>query len=144
MTTPGSSPAHDMARQLLAQAISGATQPTDVGAAMQRVCTRVSENLRRTVGDDGYDALIARALRRTEAAHPAVTDIRRVDDGTIHLDGVLASIGIHGLVAVTAALEAVFEALIDILSGLVGADMVLSLLDYDGPPSQATRGRQTQ
>ncbi len=133
MTNPEFSPARDIARQVLSHAVAGARHPRDISAALQLACTRTSENLRRAVGDDGYDALLSRALRRAEPKHPALAAIRHNYDRRISLDGVAASVDTYGLPAVTAALEALFEALADILSGLIGADMVLSLLDYDGP-----------
>jgi hypothetical protein len=141
MTRPESSSARDIARQLLARSIADSGQPKDVAVAMQRVCTRASDNLRSSVGDDGYNALLVRSLRRTEGEHPILADIRRISDTGIHLDGVVASAETHGLPAVTAALEALLAALVDILSGLIGADMVLNLLDNDGPSSQARGGR---
>jgi hypothetical protein len=144
MTPPESSSARDIARQLLAQSVAESDQPKDVAAAMQRVCTRASANLRRSVGDDGYNALLARSLRRTEGEHPILADIRRTSETGIHLDGVVASTETHGLPAVTAALEALLAALVDILSGLIGADMVLNLLDIDGPSSQAPGARPTR
>ena len=57
MTRSESSSARDIARQLLARSIADSGQPKDVAAAMQRVCTRASDNLRSSVGDDGYNAL---------------------------------------------------------------------------------------
>jgi hypothetical protein len=130
-----------MARRLLSDGVVGEAPPEAVAATMQRVCNRSSENLRRAVGDDGYNALIARALRRTESQHAALSDIRRVAETGIHLDGVVASVRKHGVTAVSDALEALFTALVDVLSGLIGADMVLSLLEHDGPPHDAAEGR---
>jgi hypothetical protein len=128
----------------MADAIAGAELPAEAGAAMQRACDRASENLRRSVGEDGYNALLARVLRATEALHPALLAIRRVGDDGIRMDGIVATVETHGLPAVTLALEEFFTALIDILSGLIGADMVPNLLGLDGPASQPNAGRQTK
>jgi len=65
-----------MARQMLAREIGGADEPAAITAAMQRALMRVSANLRRSVGDDGYNALVARAIARTQPAHPAVIELR--------------------------------------------------------------------
>jgi hypothetical protein len=57
-------------------------------------------------------------------------DIRRSDAAGIRLDVVPAVDG-HGVATVRAALEALFAALVDILSDLIGTDMVRNLLIYD-------------
>lgn len=136
MTSLQSSTAREMARQLLARRPAGGDDPTAIAAALQGVFTRVSENLRRAVGDDGYNALLARALTRAQAEHPALNGIRRVGDADVHLDGLVARVDTYGLPAVTAAVESLLAALVDILSGLVGADMVMNLLDSSSPPRQ--------
>jgi hypothetical protein len=144
MTDLPPSAARDMARQLLDRATKGTDQPDAVGAAIQRLCTRVSDNLRQSVGDDGYNALVARVLRRTEPEHPVLTDIRRVGDSSIYLDRVSAGVESHGVAEVQAAIESLLATLIDVLAGLIGADMVLNLLDHDDPSSHAFRSRKAQ
>ena len=138
------STSRDMARQLLARETGGADQPDTVAAAIQRLCTRLSDNLRQAVGDDGYNALVARVLRRTEPEHPVLTEIRRVADSSIYLDRVSAGVESHGVAAVQTAIESLLATLIDVLAGLIGADMVLNLLDHDDPSSHASRSRQAQ
>jgi hypothetical protein len=130
MTNPESPTARELARQLLERETASATEVADFGAAMQRACAGVSETLRRSVGDDGYSALLARALVRAEVAQPVLTSIRRNGAGGIHLD-VVAAVEDHGPVVVGAALESLLAALVDILSDLIGADMVCSLLEHD-------------
>jgi hypothetical protein len=144
MTDMPPSAARDMARRLLAQETKGADQPDAVVAGIQQLCTRVSDNLRQSVGDDGYNALLARVLRRTEPEHPVLTDIRRVADSGIYLDRVSAGVESHGVAAVQAAIESLLATLIDVLAGLIGADMVLNLLDHDDPSSHTPRSRQPQ
>jgi hypothetical protein len=134
--------AQEMARRLLARETSAAREPAIVAATLQRACMRVSANLRDSVGDDGRDALLARAIARTESDHPALKDIHTVNHGAIHLDGVVASVEVHGVVPVTAAIEALLAALLDVLGRLIGEDMAMRLLDHDlaGPsPDGGTR-----
>jgi hypothetical protein len=125
----------EIARSLLAreEAHGKEAEPELVGAALQRTCLRVSENLRDAMGEDGCNALLVRALARTHANHPALKDICRFNDGSIHLDGVVASVEAHGVVAVTAAIEALLGAVIDVLGRLIGEDMAIRLLDDDAP-----------
>jgi hypothetical protein len=136
MTSARSTAARELARRLLTEEAAAATEPGLAAAAMQRVCTRVSANLRRCVGDDGYNALLVRAVASIEGDHPVVAGIRRVDGSAIHLDGVAATVHASGVPAVGAALEALLAALIDIMASLIGADMVPNLLGADGPSSQ--------
>ena len=114
--------------------------PKSVGAALQRTCLRVSENLRDAMGEDGSNALLARALARTESEHPALKSAYRRHQGGVHLDGVVASVEAHGVAAVTAALEALLAALVDILGRLIGEDMALRLIDHDAPRSRKGDG----
>ncbi len=131
-------------RQLLAREIGAAKQPDAVGAAIQRLCSRVSENLRRTLGDDGRNALMERAFARTEAQHPVLSEIGRIGKTGLNVDDVVAGLEAHGVPAVTAAVETLLSTLADILGGLIGADMVMNLIDHDGQPSKAQNGRQGQ
>lgn len=133
MTTPESPAARELARQLLERETAGTTEVAGHGAAMQRACARVTETLRRAVGQDGYSALLVRALARTQSEQPVLKEIRRNDEAGIHLD-VVAAVEDHGAATVRAALESLLAALVDILSDLIGADMVRSLLDHDDSP----------
>ncbi|HEY5061629.1 MAG TPA: hypothetical protein VII52_08850, partial [Gemmatimonadaceae bacterium] len=111
-------------------------------AALRRVYARVSNNLRRFVGDDGYNALMARVLASTEREHPALKDLHRVGAADVELARVVASIDVHGTATTTAAVEAILVTLADVLSGLIGADMVLNILDPDSQPPRASGDRQ--
>ena len=120
------------ARQLLASGTTGAQEPAAVGAAIQRTLNRVSENLRQSIGNDGYEALISRAFACAQPEHPVLTDFRGDGTASFSIDHVGSSIDKHGVPVTTAALESLLAALVDVLSGLIGADMVLNLLDPDG------------
>jgi hypothetical protein len=135
MTSPTPSAARDMARVLLAGLIDENDAPKDAAAAVQRVWARTSERLRRAVGDAGYDALLTRALHRTQAQHPALLDACRAVRGATRLDAVEAAAEKHGFPAVRDAVEALLSEVIDILSGLIGTEMVQNLLENDGTPS---------
>jgi len=98
---------------------------------LQQTCTRVLGNLREALGEDGCNALLARALARAEREHPPLKKIRRLYGDSIHLDGVAASVDAFGVPAVTAAIEALFAALVDVLGRLIGEDMAARLIDSD-------------
>jgi hypothetical protein len=128
---PSTSP--QLARRLLDReaALLRDSNPEKVGAALTRTCLYVSENLRDSLGEAGWAALLARALARTEADHPALKGIRRQNEDDIDLDCVIASVAAHGVASATAAFEALLAALIEILGRLVGEDMAVRLIDHD-------------
>src|SRR5215208_4667547 len=130
MKTTGSPFAREIARELLERETAGVTDMTAIGAAMQRACARVAENLRRSVGEDGYTALLGRALARTQSAQPVLKDMRLIESAGVHLD-VAGGVEGHGAAAVGTALESLLAALADILIELIGADMARSLLGHD-------------
>jgi hypothetical protein len=133
-----------IARRLLAREAAPGSKgkPEMVGAALQRTLVRVSESLHDSMGEGGRNALLVRALARTEADHPALKNIVGLNEGGIQLDGVVASVDAHGVAAVTAAIEALLAALIDLLARLIGEDMAIRLIDHDAPRSRKGGGAQ--
>jgi hypothetical protein len=95
------------------------------------------------MGEDGCNALLTRALARTEAEHPVLKSIRRIGDDGIQWDSVVGSVEAHGVVAVTAAIEGLIAALVEILGRLIGEDMAVQLIDYDAPRARTSAGGQT-
>ena len=99
------------------------------GETMQRAFTRVSDNLRRSIGEDGYRALLGRAVARMQSNQPVWTNIRYAGLG-IDLD-VVAAVDRHGASTVSTALESLVAALFESLSDLIGAEMARNLLEHD-------------
>jgi hypothetical protein len=134
-----------IARRLLTReaAPGKARDPKVDGAALQRTMSRVFESLRDSMGVDGCNALLVRALARTEADHPALKSITRLNENSIYLDGVVASVELHGVAAVTKAIEALLAALIDALGRLIGEDMAIRLIDPDAPASRSGDGAKS-
>jgi hypothetical protein len=95
----------------------------------------VSKNLRHALGDDGHKALLARALARMQPDHPILSDAQLFGESGVTPDGLAASVNAHGAPLVTATITSVLATLVDILSGLIGPDMVLNLIDHDFHPS---------
>ena len=131
-----------LARRMITRETSlmGDDESRNVALALQRTCRQVSDTLRDSLGDDGYNALLVRALARTEAHHPVLTLVRRLDDAGIHLDGVVVAVEAKGPAEVKAAIEALLGALMDVLGRLIGEDMAIRLLEggsragNGGPP----------
>jgi hypothetical protein len=105
---------------------------------MEHTCRRIADDLRRSVGDDGYAALMVRAFARTRSSEPALKDICRVDGSAIEFD-IAGGIVAHGVVAVGSALASLIASLVDILSDLIGEDMTRSLLTLDAVDDAAQR-----
>ena len=106
--------------------------------ALQRLCTRVTDNLRETMGVDGCTALLARSLARTVSAHPCLALVQRRDGREIQLDGVVAALEIHGYAAVDSAITALLATLVEILGRLIGEDMAMRIIDLEAPATRAT------
>ena len=132
MTTPRSPAARELARRLLESETAGVTDLEQLGAALERTRARVAANLRGSLGEDGYRALLARAFVRAQSEQPMLNDIRR-NNGGVDLD-VLAGVQGHGAAAVASGLECLLASLVDVLSELIGVDMVRALLVYDDSP----------
>jgi len=140
-----SSSSREVARRLLKRD-TGAADHVDAEAAaatLLRVCTRISDSLRDTLGEDGWVALFARAVARAEMADPLLRTGRIVNGRGISADGLRESIRTHGVAAVTAAVEAVLAAIVEVLSRLIGEDMAARLIDHEGLPSQRKRRGET-
>ncbi len=138
MNSPQPSPGSLLiARRLLAREVAAGRDenPEIVGAALQKTFLRLSGNLRDSMGEDGYDALLTRALARTEVQHPVLKDLHGLSAGGTQLDGVVASVAAHGVPAVTRAIEGLLAALIDVLGRLIGDDMAIRILDDSAPES---------
>jgi hypothetical protein len=144
MSSPEPSTARDMARSLLAGLVDANDSDKDAATAVQRVWARATERLRGAVGDDGYHALLGRALQRAQAQHPVLLEIRQIVDGTIDRNAIEAAAEKHGFSVVRAAIEGLLTEVIDILSSLIGADMVLNLLENDGTSFHGPDTRPTR
>ncbi|HWH51493.1 MAG TPA: hypothetical protein VN651_08105 [Gemmatimonadaceae bacterium] len=131
MTSHGSAESRQLARHLLDRETIDVTEESALAAAMQRAYERVSKDLRETFGEDGFAALLVRALSRVQAGSEVLEAMRRVEGSRIHLE-VAAGVGGHGAKAAAEALESLITAIVDILSDLIGADMVRHLLVHDG------------
>lgn len=141
---PRSAPAADVVRRLLDRAAPDRANhtPQEAAAGLQRACTRVSDNLRESMGEDGCTALLARALARTEAQYPALATIRHLNGRGITLDGVADSVERHGVRATTAGIEALLVATADVLGRLIGEEMAAKVMEYDvSTPRRPVEGR---
>jgi len=131
--------AREVAHRLFAREAPPSSDPSAV--ALYRVFADAVNNLRRTVGDDGCDAVLTRAVAHVTPAHPVAAGLRRTTTANINVEQIAASIAAHGEAATRAALEAVLAAVVDLLSRLVGEAVAVSLIDQsaDAPSPNSDR-----
>jgi hypothetical protein len=131
-----------IARRVVARELSphADTGPAVIATALQLVCARVCSNLRDAMGVAGCDALMDRARKRVERDHPALVGLCGQSGVELPLDAIVATVEAHGHTAVTAAIEALLAALIDILSRLIGEDMAIRLIDPEVSRSRLDDG----
>jgi hypothetical protein len=113
--------------------------PELAALALHRSYTRVSDSLRKSIGEAGRAALLKRALAATERAHPALKDLPVLGDDGIRLDDIAASIDRFSCEDVAAAIDALIGALCDTLTRSIGADMAIQLIDDGARRTQRTR-----
>jgi hypothetical protein len=114
-----------------------ATDPASTRSALRRLCTRVSANLRSSLGDDGYSALLGRAFARAQRGHPVLEKLAEAGQSPLDLPSIVEHAGAQATPLVADAVESLLAVLVDSLSGLIGADMTVSLLEHDPrSPSQ--------
>jgi hypothetical protein len=145
MSNGPSQAAREMARRLVAQNVGDLPDSAGAGAAFQRLCTALSDSLRRSMGDDGCAALFERALTAAEMEHAVMRDVRGIGKAdSTSLAGVRESVDAYGIAAVTAGIEYMLAFVIDLLSSLIGPDMVLNLLNIDRPTTHESGHRQAE
>lgn len=130
-----------MARRLLAAETGAHGTPGDAVAATSRVLGQLHEELAIWFGRDGSQAVLARALDRARAGHPALLSDARLEFQGEHrrptLSGLTELAGTHDPVEVTAALVALIAAVLALLGRLIGADLVARLVQQAWPNGSA-------
>jgi len=126
----GATNARSLARELMDREVNGELDAEALSAAIQRAVGRILGDLEGAVGADGLDALLDRAMAQAQRGHPVVASIGRAADAGMPLN-IVTAIEMHGADAARAAVETVLAALVDILTALIGADMVRNLLHAD-------------
>jgi hypothetical protein len=119
------------ARAFLARYAAPSEDPVYAAGALYRAYTVVSTNLRSAVGDDGTDALLARAMARAVEQHPTVGELRRTATANIDAAQLAAAVAAHGEPAVRAAIEDLLGTVIELLTRLVGEGLAMRLIDHD-------------
>jgi hypothetical protein len=128
MASDGTS-AQELTRRLVARATDESEAPDGSALAVLEACERTYRELTRRLGQTGSNALLTRALAQARTEHPVLKEIRIGGSSKASLDGVTEAVQVHGVPKVAAGLEATLEKLLDLLSRLIGADMVVRLVE---------------
>lgn len=143
--TPGAAVATEAARRVWARGAVSGSGPDEVAAAAERVCAQLRVGLARWIGAEGYRALLHRALDRERAAHPALDSLPSLQGDQ---QAVAAAGRTPNAAEVTAATTALVATLIELLSGIVGEEMAVQLVEQTatltGPRASGveTKGRR--
>ena len=124
--TQKSAAATEVARHFWERAVGDSGAPEDVAVAATRMCTELRVGLTRWVGATGYRALIDRALLLARAEHPAL--------GSLSCHGgdepvTTAAVQAHSAAEVATGMVALVATLIELLSGIVGEEMAVELVN---------------
>jgi len=119
-----------IARRLIARAAAGG-DARESALAVRVACEHALRDLTHSLGVNGVQALLARALTQVQGVHPSVLQLRVGRQLSPSIEGLAQSIEAHGARAVVAGLDALLEALLTLLGRLIGTDMVARLVELD-------------
>jgi hypothetical protein len=131
-TMSGSPAARSVARRLLARGMPKDGPPEAVAAAADYVFAHMIRTLSEWVGVAGCSALFARAIVLSEAYHPVLTGVT-LGQSAPYLTHLGETAREYGSQATSDAAVDVLASVITMLSGLIGEDITMSLLE-DVPP----------
>lgn len=132
MSEAGASDASDaaeIARRLIARA-AATGDARDSALAVRVACEQAFRDLTHSLGVNGFQALLARAMTQVQGVHPSLLPLRVGRQLSPSLEGLGQSIEAHGTPAVVAGLDALLEALLALLGRLIGTDMVARLVEH--------------
>jgi hypothetical protein len=119
------------------------SDPASIRSALRHLCTRVSTNLRSSLGDDGYAALVRRALARAQHRHPVLGKLAEAGQPPLDLPSIVERADAQTAPAVAEAVESLLAVLVESLSALIGTEMTVSLLEHDvRSPSQRRKNNE--
>ncbi len=119
----------ELALRLFAGRLQGNEGDDALGREAESVCESVVDGLARTVGRYGAITLFRRALTRAQVEHPALRHITINSGNPPCIQGLAASVRLHGATAANEGVVAVLAVLTDVLARLIGADLAVMLIE---------------
>ena len=135
------SSARALAGEILSREIEGARTATAAAGAAELVFQRLADNLVRWVGTDGSQALFARARAIAQTRSEALRVIPPPARSALFLDALAAHAEPHDVTSILEGAVTILEALIELLSRLVGDDLAMKLLTESGANQPSGSGR---
>lgn len=111
----------------------------EVAAQVEHVLARVDRALSEWVGQAGSHALFGRAITLATPEHPVLVGVLHRQRTSPHLAQLAENARAQGAEATIAAATTVLASVIATLSGLIGEDVALSLLDNVTAPGTGAR-----
>ena len=144
VTTVGSPAVRATARRLLSVETQQHGNSDEAAAHVEHVLAQVCRSLSEWVGSAGCHALFDRAITLAAVENPALLGVRHRERPSPHFDRIAENAREHGAEATVEAATTVLISVIATLSGLIGEDIALSLLDGMGDNVVATPGVGTR
>jgi len=101
----------------------------DLATSADRMYRAMGTTLTRWFGPYGYQALLARALADSRAAHPALEEVSVKGPSDARLVGIANAAAKYGAAATGDAMIDVVASVIGLLGRLIGEDMAAKLID---------------
>jgi hypothetical protein len=100
---------------------------------------RLHENLSLWFGEDGFDALLTRALDRAGATHDALQEVRRESRGVLEFGGLAERLRGRPATEVNEIVLTFLETFVTLLGRMLGSDLAGRLIEQSwiSDPTQA-------
>jgi hypothetical protein len=129
LTISDSPTARAVAHRLLAHGIPEHGTPDATAAGAEYVLGHIFRNLSQWIGTAGCHALFASAIARSAPHHPVLTGVRYQQLSAPHLDRLTENAREYGSQATAEGAMAMLAMIITMLTGLIGEDIAMSLLE---------------
>lgn len=127
------------ARRLASQGIPEHGTPDAIAAGAEHVLAQLFHSLSTWVGATGCNALFARALVLSAPHHPVLKGVRyRLHNGKRQFECLAENAREYGSHATAEAVTTVLASIITMLSGLIGEDIAMSILEEGPAPSRTS------
>ena len=118
------------ARHLVDVAMPEHDSPDAAAAGAEHALAQLFRNLSQWIGAVGCNALFARALMLSTPHHPVLRGVRfQMHDGTPQLERLAENAREFGSQVTAEGVTAVLASIITMLSGLIGEDITMSILE---------------
>lgn len=136
-TTPDREVVRERVRHFISLRTTSGEAPEVANAASALAAANdLYRDLSQWVGHDGSHALFSRSFAQARARHPALADLKLSVRSEPYLTNLAKIIKAHGDSDAGAGIEAMLVALFDLLSRLIGDDILTRLIDGSLPDSR--------